>query len=35
VWALLCWLAARYLQRRGAVEQDAPTPEEAGADTNS
>jgi undecaprenyl-diphosphatase len=30
VWALLCWLAARYLQRRGAVEQDAPTPEESG-----
>lgn len=23
-WALLCWLAARWLQRRGKVEQDAP-----------
>jgi len=23
VWALLCWLVARYLQRRGAVEKDA------------
>ena len=23
VWAVLCWLAARYLQRRGAVEGDA------------
>ena len=22
VWALLCWLAAWYLQRRGAVERD-------------
>jgi undecaprenyl-diphosphatase len=22
VWALLCWLVARYLQRKGAVEQD-------------
>jgi undecaprenyl-diphosphatase len=22
VWALLCWLAARYLQRRGAIEQE-------------
>jgi len=21
VWSLLCWLAARYLQRRGAVER--------------
>jgi undecaprenyl-diphosphatase len=21
VWGLLCWLAARYLQRRGAVER--------------
>jgi undecaprenyl-diphosphatase len=21
-WALLCWMAARYLQRRGAVEKD-------------
>ncbi len=20
VWAIVCWLAARYLQRRGAVE---------------
>ncbi len=27
VWALLCWLAARYLQRRGRVERDV---EEAG-----
>ena len=23
VWALLCWLVARHLQRRGAVEKDA------------
>lgn len=23
VWALLCWLVARYLQRRGAIEKDA------------
>jgi hypothetical protein len=22
VWAILCWLAARYLQRRGDVETD-------------
>jgi undecaprenyl-diphosphatase len=22
IWALLCWMAARYLQRRGAVEQE-------------
>jgi undecaprenyl-diphosphatase len=22
VWACLCWLMARYLQRRGAVEKD-------------
>jgi undecaprenyl-diphosphatase len=22
VWALICWLAARYLQKRGAVEKD-------------
>jgi len=22
VWALLCWLAARYLQRRGAIERE-------------
>lgn len=30
VWALLCWLVARYLQRRGAVERDdAPLPDEA------
>jgi undecaprenyl-diphosphatase len=21
VWALICWLAARYLQKRGAVEK--------------
>jgi len=21
VWAILCWLVARYLQRRGKVEQ--------------
>ena len=25
VWALICWLAARYLQRRGAVESDIAT----------
>ena len=29
VWALLCWLAARQLQKRGAVERDVdPTPDE-------
>ena len=22
VWAMLCWIAARYLQKRGAVEKD-------------
>jgi undecaprenyl-diphosphatase len=22
VWAMLCWTAARYLQKRGAVEKD-------------
>lgn len=26
VWALICWLAARYLQRRGAVETDKEEP---------
>lgn len=26
VWALLCWLIARMLQRRGAVERDEPPP---------
>ena len=31
VWALFCWLIARYLQRRGAVEQVAPDEEEAEA----
>ncbi|MBK8266888.1 MAG: phosphatase PAP2 family protein [Planctomycetes bacterium] len=28
VWALLCWLVARRLQQRGAVESDATTPAE-------
>jgi undecaprenyl-diphosphatase len=27
VWALLCWLLARWLQRRGAVEKDEPAVE--------
>jgi undecaprenyl-diphosphatase len=22
VWAMLCWITARYLQKRGAVEKD-------------
>jgi undecaprenyl-diphosphatase len=26
-WALICWLAARYLQRRGAVEREGEEPE--------
>jgi undecaprenyl-diphosphatase len=26
VWALICWLVARYLQRRGAVESDIEPP---------
>lgn len=26
-WALLCWLAARWLQRRGQIEQPEPEPE--------
>jgi hypothetical protein len=25
-WSLLCWLAARYLQRRGAIEQEEDAP---------
>jgi undecaprenyl-diphosphatase len=29
VWAVLCWLVADYLQRRGLVEKAAPTPEAA------
>ena len=29
-WALLCWLAARRLQRRGQVEQEGAEPAEAG-----
>jgi undecaprenyl-diphosphatase len=28
VWAILCWLVARYLQRRGKVEKDASPPAE-------
>ena len=33
-WALLCWLVARWLQRRGKVETDAPAaPEEDAADS--
>jgi undecaprenyl-diphosphatase len=32
VWALLCWLVARYLQRRGAIErEDDPTLPESNA----
>ncbi len=27
VWAGLCWMLTRYLQRRGAVERDTPEPE--------
>ena len=31
VWALLCWLVARYLQRRGAIEQQGqPLPPDPG-----
>jgi undecaprenyl-diphosphatase len=30
-WAILCWLAARWLQRRGDVEPDRPDPAEGGA----
>jgi undecaprenyl-diphosphatase len=26
VWAMICWLVARYLQRRGAVEKDSENP---------
>jgi undecaprenyl-diphosphatase len=26
VWAILCWLAARWLQRKGAVESEGPDP---------
>ena len=32
-WALLCWLIARYLQRRGAIEKEAdPMPEQPPAE---
>lgn len=31
VWAILCWLVARWLQRRGAVEKDVDQPEPATA----
>jgi len=32
VWALLCWLVARYLQRRGAIEREEdPTVHESGS----
>lgn len=31
VWAGLCWMLTRYLQRRGAVERDSPEPEIASA----
>ena len=36
VWALVCWLVARYLQKRGKVEKDVetPKPRPAGAATN-
>ena len=27
LWAILCWLVARYLQRRGTVERPGPPPE--------
>ena len=30
-WSLLCWLAARYLQRRGAIEQEEDAPAAAAA----
>ena len=32
-WALLCWLVARYLQRRGAVERDVDSAEPKGSET--
>jgi undecaprenyl-diphosphatase len=33
VWAVLCWLVARYLQRRGAVERDVDSAEPRGFPT--
>ena len=33
-WALLCWLVARYLQRRGAVERDVDSAEPKGSETD-
>jgi undecaprenyl-diphosphatase len=32
-WALACWLAARWLQRRGQVEQAGPAPDSEAAPT--
>jgi undecaprenyl-diphosphatase len=29
VWAVICWLVARYLQHQGAVETDKPTPQDS------
>lgn len=34
-WAVLCWLVARYLQRRGAVERDVDSAEPKGMPTLS
>jgi undecaprenyl-diphosphatase len=33
-WSLLCWVAARYLQRRGAIEQEEAAPTSAGEPTH-
>jgi undecaprenyl-diphosphatase len=35
VWALLCYLAARYLQRRGHVERDVDNPDSADGRVNT
>ena len=35
VWALLCYLAARYLQRRGHVERDVDNPDPADGRANT
>jgi undecaprenyl-diphosphatase len=34
VWALICWLAARYLQRRGKVEKDTEQTDDLPAESN-
>lgn len=34
-WSLLCWLVARYLQRRGAIEQEEDAPAAGPADTTT